>query len=341
MKSTSRRAAFVMAIPACAALLVAGPAKADTGCTWQPEILSQSSSELVGADSTNGYVGVVHDTEDHVVVWRGGTTIDLGEPPADGTYAGVMALGIDLNSSGTVTANSNDGVHGQGLGSVYEGGAWHPLPVPAGYVEAVPRAINEHGDIAGSVYQKGYQGDRAVVWPAGDRSAVRFLETPAGTTSIAADIDDAGNVVGQISNPDYSADAVLWNPSGAVASRLSSTTTPWRGQALAAITNGLAVGSDSIPYETTAFTLTSAGVRTDIAKGWSPVAVGPNGLIAAYRGWSGGPTGGVWQNGELAALTVYGGNTEGTPTAVAGDGTVGGKYAAFNEVAKAALWRCH
>jgi hypothetical protein len=341
VKNTSRRAAFAMAASTCAALLVAGPARADTGCTWLPEILSQSSSQVVGADSTNGYVGVVTSTEDHVVIWRGGTETDLGTPPAAGTYAGVMALGTDLNSAGTVTANSVDGTHGQGLGSVYEGGAWHPLPVPAGYVRAVPRAINEHGDITGSIYRQGYQDMRAVIWPAGDRGAVRFLETPAGTTSIPSDIDDAGDVVGQISNPDYSADAVLWNPSGAVASRQPSTTTPWRHQALTAITNGLAVGVDQTQDSATAFTLTSAGVRTDIAKGWTPVAVGPNGVIGAYLGGPPGPTGGVWQNGELNALTVYGGDTRATPAAVAGDGTVGGMYAPFNELGKAALWRCH
>ncbi|MFJ1765111.1 hypothetical protein ACIOD2_32625 [Amycolatopsis sp. NPDC088138] len=321
-------------------LTAAGPAVAASGCTWQPESVGLANSVVVGADSTNGYVGVEPGLQDRVSVWRAGRETDLGTPPASGGYAPVTQFGLDVTSDGVVVANTSDYGSVQGQASVHENGAWHVLPVPAGFSQAGARAINEHGDIAGTVWKPDHQGGRAVVWPSGARDAVRFLETPAGNETVAAGIDEAGNVVGGLRNADYSTDGVLWSPSGALVSRVGSSTSPYRAQRLADIAGGVAVGKDETgSYDTaTMFTLTAGGVRTDLAgtSTWWPTASGPNGLVTVLDQGTHG-VGGVLRNGVVERVFVSGGQVQ--LNAVAGDGTVGGTTTGpFG--GQGAIWHC-
>jgi probable HAF family extracellular repeat protein len=151
--------------------------------------LGPESSFLWAVNNRNQAVGwselAGRDTE-HAILWQGGELIDLGLLPGDNAS---RALGI--NERGQIVGISIDYNLARAHAVRWDDGRITDLTLPGAHsCRAVD--INNRGDVAGAC-------DRdAIVWT-GD-AAVR-LSLPAGYTSgSAAAINDAGVVVGRLSD---------------------------------------------------------------------------------------------------------------------------------------------
>jgi uncharacterized membrane protein len=123
----------------------------------------------------------------------GGTQQDLG------VIAGTRSYAHDINEAGVIVGYSNINTTALRKAARYVNGAWSAIPGLSNFTDSEARAINESGDIVGTV---------------GTSGGFRF-NNAAGTivalAGDAADINDAGFVVGSMNGH-----AALWRPNNTV-----------------------------------------------------------------------------------------------------------------------------
>src|SRR6266511_4343494 len=101
-------------------------------------------------------------------------------------------------------------------------GVWHPflwsdsqgavdLPLPAGTTGGVANAINNAGEIVGTVYTP--SGSRAVRWVNGQ---VEVFDNPGVATSEAVAVNRQGMIVGTITDDEAHDFAAMWGADGTV-----------------------------------------------------------------------------------------------------------------------------
>ena len=120
------------------------------------------------------------DGRAHAAIYSGGVVTDLG------TFGGAYSYATAINDAGMVAGNF-DAPSGIGHGFLYRAGAMTDI----GAVNAL--AINAGGDVVGQFYNgAGYTG---FLYRQGAITALGYLGT--GDTSLAAGINDAGQIVGE------------------------------------------------------------------------------------------------------------------------------------------------
>lgn len=126
--------------------------------------------------------GVVYAdmTTPHAAIYTDGSVTDLGSIGATWSYASA------LNEVGAVTGNF-DTADGASHAFLYQNGVVHDL----GAVNAL--GLNAAGDVVGQAYNA--QGASGFLYHAGTMTDIGHLGT--GTTSLAAAINDSGQIVGE------------------------------------------------------------------------------------------------------------------------------------------------
>jgi hypothetical protein len=140
---------------------------------------------FTGTDGHGGYSGYIQVGDGaQVVTWTD------GRPDLRGTPPGIeFARTDDQNQAGTVIGTGIDYDTGGSVPFTLDDNGFRFLPLPDGFREGSATAVNDRGDIVGSVY-----GDdtSVVLWPAGGVPRVLDLGLPSVD---AADIDDDGTVL--------------------------------------------------------------------------------------------------------------------------------------------------
>lgn len=144
-------------------------------------------------------------------LWREGQGYtNLGSLTGPTTGASIAHA---VNNTGTIVGTSNGG---------YLPVMWtydpndpnspaqiHELPRPTDMISAVAVAVNDLGDIAGYGAPSMGIGNRAVLWRNG--AAINLGTWPGGTTSLARDINNDGQIVGEGNlAPDGYVHALMW-----------------------------------------------------------------------------------------------------------------------------------
>jgi hypothetical protein len=215
--SLAAAAALLIAVPAGAGALhtqmsrrlvpMAAPARLGS-CQEQdlPLPTGIGSAYVTGSDATGRYItgigyGDAADARERPLLWTAGVASVLAVP-------GTSNAARVVNCSGTVvgTGARTDGRPGSFVWRL-QAGVVTELPLPDGYLQAVPEAVNASGDVAGTVFD-GSSGI-AVVWPSDGPEHVRVLT--AADTAAATGIADDGTVTGWLGD---AASAYTWSPTG-------------------------------------------------------------------------------------------------------------------------------
>jgi hypothetical protein len=166
--------------------------------------------ENLSTDPEEGVVGSMAARPGSAILWDNGEPMEL--PVLRGT-----AWPMDVNSEGLVVGTGEDGDQVP-YGWAYHEGDLTELTAPPGYEFFDVDAVNEAGDVIGTV---GPEDDDSrpvgmvAVWPAGQWDEPYVI--PGTDVSSVADITDAGVVVGNRFNESESGltfQPYLWNPNG-------------------------------------------------------------------------------------------------------------------------------
>ena len=170
-----------------------------------------TSANAIGPDDT--IVGCCGDTQhgdpaEEACLWRGGQFISLG--PILGTPESDAA---DINDAGLITGWMGNAMIHDAHGFVWDGEEVLDIGVIAGGYTAVPKAINNCGEVRG--YGKvphedppGWQ-KHAFLWSEGEMTDLGLL--PTFTRSLAYDLNDWTQVVGACTRSEQLHDtAFLW-----------------------------------------------------------------------------------------------------------------------------------
>jgi probable HAF family extracellular repeat protein len=159
----------------------------------------------LGAGTLVGTALGANPTDGTVTTGPAYTITDMGQLPhiADD-------VAMQINRSGTVAFWSAIGDVSVGA-AVWTGGTRHSLPLPAGYLNSMGRAINDRGQVAGWVSTSANAVDsaatvRGVVYTNGK---VRLLGTLGGRDSQVTGIDAHGRTVGIADLPGHRRHAFL------------------------------------------------------------------------------------------------------------------------------------
>lgn len=121
----------------------------------------------------------------------------------------------DVNRSGVAVGTGTD-AQGRWHAFMLVDGGVKELPSPDPAYETRAIAINDRGDVAGTIYQAGTDWiERAVRWPADNPGTVE--EVPVEGTVSVADIAADGTVLAQTGGPFNPGPAIVWGPTGDVA----------------------------------------------------------------------------------------------------------------------------
>jgi uncharacterized membrane protein len=168
--------------------------------------------ENLSTDPEEGVVGSMAASPGSAILWDDGEPMEL--PVLRGT-----AWPMDVNSDGLVVGTGEDADQVP-YGWAYHQGDLTELTAPPGYEFFDVDAVNEAGDIVGTV---GPEDDDSrpvgmvAVWPAGQWDEPYVI--PGTDVSSVADITDAGVVVGNRFDESESGltfQPYLWNPDGTV-----------------------------------------------------------------------------------------------------------------------------
>lgn len=233
---------LVGAGPAGAAPVRGGAAAGLAGATCQRHALPTlgiGQSTLTGGDPSGRYL--LGGEGGKPVIW-----VD-GQPrlfPTDAVRTDGQVDLVDANSRGEIVGDRWTGGSGHQDTWLYRNGRFTILPPLTPGASTRPVGINERGDVAGSSFIDNV-GWRAVVWPAGDPTAVRALTVPGHpeVETSAVGLDEDGTVLGLLDGapPVY---PYVWPARGAPYALAwpSDGVVLW----LTAIRNGFVVGNAQI-----------------------------------------------------------------------------------------------
>jgi probable HAF family extracellular repeat protein len=144
------------------------------------------------------------------IVWAGSG--EIAELPVAADVVNSFAYGV--NTTGTVVGAVQAGSIRAAVWT-RSGVAWNPptmLPTLSGYADHRARAINATGDIVG--YAENSKGTRAVRWVLvnGSYQIRDDIGTLGGPGSIAYDINDRGQVVGESKTSARASHGFIWEP---------------------------------------------------------------------------------------------------------------------------------
>lgn len=156
------------------------------------------------------------DWNQHAYVYNGSTMQDLGSVLGG---AG-SSVGKDINNLGVVVGEFQDN-DGKSRAFAYDG---HTATVLSNTVQSTANAINDQGQIVGSVYTNA--GERAFLYEAG---VMKDLGTLGGVISSAYGINASGMVVGMSTVADKTSHAFLYDGTSMVdlATLLTGTGSGW------------------------------------------------------------------------------------------------------------------
>jgi probable HAF family extracellular repeat protein len=210
-------AASSLATLALASIATIAPATAENQSAGVAGYTITEAPALQGANSTTTLTalnnlghsaGIVYwgnGLTNHVVLWRGGSMIDLGTPPG----FNISGDWVDLNNSDQlVTTAYTTTVPRVAHAFLWQDGRWRNLGTLRGGTESRATAINDGGQIVGTALQP--DGPRhAVLWENG-HSPARDLGTFGGRDSEAYGINRSGEVVGGAATISGEWHAFLW-----------------------------------------------------------------------------------------------------------------------------------
>ncbi len=208
------------------------------------------------------------------------------QPQHVATYLGPAVTVNDMNLAGDCVGWTVNTVV-----RAYVAGPNRPfqlLPHPAGYQSAWAQGINDAGVIVGSASTGGFPGfGQAVAWfpdGLGGYTTQLLGQLPGHTQSVAYDVNDRGEIVGQSITPGFQGGPTVWfnSPSGVL--NLS---------ALGAPSGVKEINDEGV------LTGTSGGlfdIDTLVATPLPPLPSGQSG----YQGWA------INDRGELAGTAFYG-----------------------------------
>lgn len=173
------------------------------GFVWSPNDGIRSLGTLVGS-GRSGATDI--NASGTIVGWSDSTGGYERAFSAQATGAAMQNLGVSSGSLSRAEAINDHGDVAGYIGSLtaplrFPGflkrasdGALIELPMPAGVTQVSPSGINGQRDVVGSTWRAG-SSSRAFLWQE-SAAALTELGTFGGTSSIANDVDDAGNIVG-------------------------------------------------------------------------------------------------------------------------------------------------
>jgi probable HAF family extracellular repeat protein len=167
------------------------------GFLWQRGRLTDLGDLVPAAITDAGVVYGVAGT--HVVRWRAGRVVDLGQVGDREPYS------VLVNERGDLAAYGSLDNHYQAY--VRTGGAWRPLPALGTGDATLLTSLSETGVLVGSSNTTPGGLQQAAVWRHGKVGALPGL---GGETSGAYDTNSAGDVVGYAQATDGVTHAVLW-----------------------------------------------------------------------------------------------------------------------------------
>ncbi|WP_433014803.1 hypothetical protein [Kribbella sp. CA-294648] len=197
--SVHRPAAMVMAAVLAGAVVTGvSPAAAESSTCVATELKlpagtpSNVHSNLATSDATGRYqVGSIQQLDGSftALLWT------AGEPKVLDPVPGRASFVVDVNSRGVALGftESADGLSRQPW--LYSNGRYRKLATPAGLANISAQALNDRGDVVGSGRDKASGLSSVVVWPA----AGKPRRLPADGSATAADINEAGVVIGNVS----------------------------------------------------------------------------------------------------------------------------------------------
>jgi probable HAF family extracellular repeat protein len=159
------------------------------------------ATDINPAGQVVGTAQVAVGGNQHAFLWKRGVMADLGT--LGGTYSEARAI----NPKGQVVGYSIT-ESGQSHAFLWEGGVMRDLGLLGGVNFSFATDINPAGQVVGYfIRQEGGVGLQAFIW---DDGIVTLLDTPAGGSSRAEGINDAGDMVGFTLLANGETHATLW-----------------------------------------------------------------------------------------------------------------------------------
>jgi probable HAF family extracellular repeat protein len=143
-------------------------------------------------------VSTTADGWQHAVLWENGRLFDLGTFPG-GSFS--SAIGIDARGQAVGVSNHVPGFSNPHA-ALWSNGTITDLTG----TDSIARAINKRGQVVGEL--RGAGDFHAFVWQDGRTTVLPML--PGDTSSIAWDINDGDDIVGESLNASFESTAVVW-----------------------------------------------------------------------------------------------------------------------------------
>jgi hypothetical protein len=265
-------------------------------CSWTvrtlPAAAGYAQSYAWGTDhGSHVYGAVTNDFLLHTnpAIW----STDGSTPPqvldnAHGRSTRILAM----NAAGVAVGNYSNG--GNALPVRYANGAYQDLPVPPGTLGGGADDVNAAGDIVGSV-----NDDTIIVWPADRPGTYTLLPKAAGDSARPMGIDDARNVVGQISHGSQNPRSYVWNAAGQATPLPVTKAGAWVNPA--GIRNGRVLGTDTGPDHDTVVVFDLSGHPLWRLADHVGESINAAGLVSGFLQEANGPVQKLLSNGAVVA----------------------------------------
>lgn len=329
---------------------VAAPARV-VDCAWQATALSLPGGQRGAATTTDDQGGIagstsVPGTAKHVVTWVDGDYTDYGttEVPFGSTPA-------DQNGSGTIVGTAGFVLPGTGHVRQHafqsNDGKLAKLPIPEGYENSRAIAINEAGDITGTISEPGEAIRVAVRWPAAEPGTVTILPGMPPANAIGPEaVDEDGAIL--LVTPDNDGSLAIWRDGVVTALGGLPGLKYLSGSAMS---NGRVVGFGdyngkkvSVYWDRDGKARVLPNSSFNLSNAHPQVQINSAGLIVGrideeHGGVDNDGTGyGVWDRGEW--VSTFGDITADFPATIGDDGTVAGYRMNDDREPEPYSWHC-